>query len=271
MTTFREIKACWQSHKTHNMPSRDTEANQTECVTSCSVLDLIYMWNLSSELGRQITIGVETSTEECLCGTFIRLHIGKICDLFRSMMGYALYRATSMLSKGKGNGDGRKTLRRIWGKLSWRLTAAGKWTTINLSRGFWYQRCYAFGFGNQTFTARRSFQPIAINSTNVPTIFRDRLREIFISVVSYICLSFTRIRRSNITSSLKMFSLKDQEVLQCCDVLSYFPCRWYSDMLIKICFKTQMSCTSLFNTIFNIPVSPCHPLVIRGRPLLYIQ
>ena len=33
-------------------------------------------------------------------------------------------------------------------------------------------------------------------------------------------------------------------------------------------FKTQKSCTSLFNTIFKNPPSSCHPLVIRGRPLL---
>jgi len=92
------------------------------------------------------------------------------------------------------------------------LTARGKWTTIILIREFWHQWCCTFGFGNQTFTARRSVQPTAINLTNVPTIFRDRLCGIFISVVSYGCLSFTRIRRSNITSSLKMMSLNDKRI-----------------------------------------------------------
>jgi len=114
------------------------------------------------------------------------------------------------------------------------LTATGKWTTISLSREFWYQWCYTFRFGNQTFTARRSVQPIALNLTNVPTIFHDRICGIFISVVSYNCLSFTRIRWSTITSSLKMLSLKDQDVSHCCDVLNYFPCRCYSYLLIKI-------------------------------------
>jgi len=49
MTTFREIKVWWQSHKIHNMLSRDTEANQTKCVTSCSVLDLTYTLQQNSK------------------------------------------------------------------------------------------------------------------------------------------------------------------------------------------------------------------------------
>jgi hypothetical protein len=65
-------------------------------------------------------------------------------------------------------------------------------------------------------------------------MFRDRLCGIFTSVVIYICLAFTRIRRRNITSNLKMLSLKDQEFLFCYDVSNYFPCRWYSYILIKI-------------------------------------
>ena len=123
----------------------------------------------------------------------------------------------------------------------------GKWTTISLIRGFWYQWCYTFGFGNQTFTARRSVQPIAINLTNVPTVLRDRLCEIFISVVSYDCLSFTRIRRSNITSSLKMLSLNNQEVLHCCGVFNYFPCRWRTYQHIDISTYARLQNTKVLH------------------------
>ena len=61
-------------------------------------------------------------------------------------------------------------------------------------------------------------------------------------------------------------SLNDQEVflLLWCPKLFFMPLillHTYQDMQG---FKTQKSCISLFKTVFNIPASFCHPLVIMG-------